>query len=100
MNEKLNKLFEENIKNNLKSQNYSECISLLKNKINEIFTYKISKQIKNFRYTCLEDLLDIGTSTLLVEDLTILNEYYLTIRRDLSNEYKVAKLMEIYKKLK
>lgn len=100
MNEKLNKLFEENIKNNLKSQNYSECISLLKNKINEIFTYKISKQIKNFRYTCLEDLLDIGTSTLLVEDLTILNEYYLTIRRDLSNEYKVAKLMEIYKKIK
>ena len=100
MNEKLNKLFEENIKNNLKSQNYSECISLLKNKINEIFTYKISKQIKNFRYTCLEDLLDIGTSKLLVEDLTILNEYYLTIRRDLSNEYKVAKLMEIYKKIK
>lgn len=100
MNEKLNKLFEENIKNNLKSQNYSECISLLKNKINEIFTYKISKQIKNFRYTCLEDLLDIGTSTLLVEDLTILNEYYLTIRKDLSNEYKVAKLMEIYKKIK
>ncbi len=100
MNEKLNKLFEENIKNNLKSQNYSECISLLKGKINEIFTYKISKQIKNFHYTCLEDLLDIGPSTLSANDFALLNEYYLTIRRDLGNEYKVAKLMEIYKKIK
>ena len=100
MNEKLNKLFEENIKNNLKSKNYVECISLLKNKINEIFTYKIYKQNKNFHYTCLEDLLDIGTSTLSADEAIILNEYYLTIRKDLGNEYIVAKLMEIYKKIK
>ena len=100
MNEKLNKLFEENIKNNLKSKNYVECISLLKNKINEIFTSKIYKQNKNFHYTCLEDLLDIGTSTLSTNDSIILNEYYLTIRKDLGNEYIVAKLMEIYKKIK
>ena len=100
MNEKLNKLFEENIKNNLKSKNYVECISLLKNKINEIFTFKIYKQNKNFHYTCLEDLLDIGTSTLSTDDSIILNEYYLTIRKDLGNEYIVAKLMEIYKKIK
>jgi hypothetical protein len=100
MNEKLNKLFEENIKNNLKSKNYVECISLLKIKINEIFTYKIKKQNKNFRYTCLEDLLDIGTSILSTDDAMLLNEYYLTIRKNLSNEYIVARLMEIYKKIK
>lgn len=100
MNEKLNKLFEENIKNNLKLKNYVECISLLKIKINEIFTYKIKKQNKNFHYTCLEDLLDIGTSILSTDDAMLLNEYYLTIRKDLGNEYIVARLMEIYKKIK
>ena len=100
MNEKLNKLFEENIKNNLKSRNYNECISLLKLKINEIFTYKISRTLKNFHYTCLEDLLDIGSSVLSPKDSLSLNQYYLTVRKDLGDEYKIVKLMEIYKKIK
>ena len=100
MNEKLNKLFEENIRNNIKSRNYTECISLLKNKINEIFTYKISKKISDFKYTCLIDLLDIGSPVLSSNDSYLLNQYYLTVRSDSVSEFKVYKLMEIYKKLK
>ena len=100
MNDNVNKLFEENIKNNIKSRNYSECISLLKQKIISIFEFKISKYIPNFKYTCLEDLLDIGAPALPSEEAFILNEYYLIVRRDSASEIKVYKLLEIYKKIK
>ena len=100
MKENLNKLFEKKIKNNIKNKNYSECISLLKNKINEIFSYKISKEVDEFKYTCLIDLLDIVSPVLSSDDSYLLNQYYLTVRNDSVSEFKVYKLMEIYKKLK
>lgn len=100
MNEQLNKLFEENVRNNLKAKNYQECINLLKNKINDLFSYRISKHIDDFRYTCLEDLLDIGAPVLTPEEALILNQYYLTVRKDSAYEFKVYKLLDIYKKIK
>ena len=100
MNDKLNKLFEKNIRNNIQERNYTECANLLKQKINELFAYKISKKISGFKYTCLEDLLDIGAPVLKMEDAICLNEYYLSIRKDSGSEIQVYKLLEIYIKLK
>lgn len=100
MNDKLNKLFEENIRNQIQERNYTECTNLLKQKINELFTYKISKKVLGFKYTSLEDLIDIGAPVLKIEDAIALNEYYLSVRKDSGSEFQVYKLLEIYKKIK
>lgn len=100
MNEKLNKLFEENIKNNIKSRNYDECIGLLKSKIIELFSYKIRKVKKDFKYTCIEDMLDISKLLLSQEEQIQLYQYYSLIRGSSPEEFMVYNLLEIYKKIK
>ena len=47
---------------------------------------KISKKVLGFKYTCLEDLIDIGAPVLKIEDAIALNEYYLSVRKDSGSE--------------
>lgn len=100
MNDNLTKLFEKNLKNNIESKNYSECISLLNKKIIEIFSYKLSKTLKGFTYTSLDLLLESAKGNLSEEELFALELYYQAVRKNLSEEFKLYKLLEIYKIIK
>lgn len=100
MSEKLNKLFEENIKNNIKSGNYDNCIGLLKSKIIDLFSIKIRKVKKEFKYTSLEDMLDVSKGILSEDELYELYQYYSLLRASSPDEFKLYNLLEIYKKIK
>ena len=100
MSEKLTKLFEQNLKNNIESKNYSECISLLNKKIIEIFSYKMNKVQKGFKYTSLDLLLESAKGYLSEKDLFSLELYYQAVRKNLSEEFRLYKLLEIYKNIK
>ena len=60
MNNNLDKLFEENIKNNIIQKNYNECINLLSMKIKSILKNNISKKNELFETESLDLMIEDG----------------------------------------
>lgn len=83
-----------------KEKDYSYCIYLLNNEINDILTNKIKKFNTSFSYTNLDDLklncikyLDYDTA------INVIDYYNISIHKN-SNISKMNKLLDIYKNLK
>lgn len=100
MNNNLDKLFEENIKNNIIQKNYNECINLLSMKIKSILKNNISKKNELFETESLDLMIEDGYKYLNETDLELLYKFYNAVRFTEDRQVKISKMLEIYKNLK
>lgn len=99
MSTNLDKLFEENVKNNIIQKNYRECINLLSMKIKGILKQKIYQKNNFFVTDSLDLMLEEGQNYLNENDLELLYKFHNAIRFTDDLQVRISKLLEIYKGL-
>ncbi len=78
-------------------QDFVKCNSLIKKEIVYIFTEKIKKINKNYRYSTTTELLDEVQRNLSKNDCIFFINFYNTLNEDCSDFEKTEKLLDIYK---